>query len=473
MTLRKPQAWLPAAVFLYLLFFFHLSATGMLGPDEPRYASIAREMSRSGDWITPRLWGEPWFEKPALQYWMAGAAFRFGLGDDLAPRLPVAAMSAAFLVFFFLVMRREFGAAPAIYATAILATSAGWVAYSQVGVPDMALAVTFSSAMLLALRWLHTGDRRVLPWAAALLGLAVLAKGLVPLALIVPILVAGRSRWRDLLHPVVWGVFLLVSLPWYVLCFLHNGPIFLEKLFWEHHVQRLASSALAHVQPVWFYVPVFLAGVFPWTPALAMIRRRDDPRWRAMLFLVLFGLVFFSIFLNKLPGYLLPLLPAAAALLGIAWAERDSAVLRALCALAVGFIPALAAFLPRALALGISQSRLSVAGWMWGIPVLLCLAVVRLRAAAAMAVLVTAATAGVTYVKIQAMPALEQAYSARPIWREIAARSGQVCVDKMERSWRYGLNYYSVTPLPDCDEAPRPLRIVQEPDRPPELRSEN
>ena len=67
----------------YLVYFYDLSATGLLGPDEPRYASIAREMARSGDWITPRLWGAPWFEKPALLYWLSGLGFRLGLSTEL------------------------------------------------------------------------------------------------------------------------------------------------------------------------------------------------------------------------------------------------------------------------------------------------------------------------------------------------------------------------------------------------------
>src|SRR5215469_6869815 len=95
---RLPWLALPLAYFLY---FFGLTAAGMIGPDEPRYASIGREMAHSGDWITPRLWGEPWFEKPALLYWIEGAAFRLGLNEDLAPRLPVALASVAFLIFFY------------------------------------------------------------------------------------------------------------------------------------------------------------------------------------------------------------------------------------------------------------------------------------------------------------------------------------------------------------------------------------
>src|SRR5579871_4008676 len=108
MPWRKPHVLAIAAVSLYFLYFFQLSAAGMLGPDEPRYASIGREMARSGDWVTPHLWGEPWFEKPALLYWMTGTAFRLGLRDELASRLPVAILAVAFLPFFFWMLRREF-----------------------------------------------------------------------------------------------------------------------------------------------------------------------------------------------------------------------------------------------------------------------------------------------------------------------------------------------------------------------------
>src|SRR3954452_20994550 len=123
MPLRKPQLWLFAALLIYFLFFFHLTATGMLGPDEPRYAAIGRAMARSGDWITPRLWGQPWFEKPALLYWMTAAGFRMGLGPELAPRLPVALASIAFLVLYWWLLRGEFGCRAAWMATLILGTS--------------------------------------------------------------------------------------------------------------------------------------------------------------------------------------------------------------------------------------------------------------------------------------------------------------------------------------------------------------
>src|SRR4249920_652259 len=91
------------------LYFWQLGGMGLAGPDEPRYDAIGREMARSGDWVTPRLWGEPWFEKPALLYWMTAAGFLSGLGEELAPRAPVAICSIAFLVFFFWILRQEFG----------------------------------------------------------------------------------------------------------------------------------------------------------------------------------------------------------------------------------------------------------------------------------------------------------------------------------------------------------------------------
>jgi len=148
---RSSLRFLAAIPLAWVLYFFGLTRTGLISTDEPRYASIAREMARSGDWITPRLWGQPWFEKPALLYWMEGAAFRLGVNQDLAPRLPIALMSVAFLIFFYWILRREFGDLVAGYATAILATSAAWLGFSHIGVTDLPLAATFSAAMLVSL----------------------------------------------------------------------------------------------------------------------------------------------------------------------------------------------------------------------------------------------------------------------------------------------------------------------------------
>jgi 4-amino-4-deoxy-L-arabinose transferase-like glycosyltransferase len=222
MRLRAAAATLAVLV----LYFYGLTSTGLLGPDEPRYASIGREMARSGDWITPRLWGEPWFEKPALLYWMTAAAFRAGVGEDLAPRLPVVLASVAFLVFYWRTLRRHFGGPAARYAAAILGTSAGWLAYSYVAVTDLPMSAAFAAAMLVSLDWVQTRDRRRLPLAAALLGIAVLAKGLVPLVLAVPLLLVRPRQMLDWARPLTAGAFLVVAAPWYLACWLRNGSAF-------------------------------------------------------------------------------------------------------------------------------------------------------------------------------------------------------------------------------------------------------
>src|SRR5581483_6937509 len=324
MAWRKPQLWLLAALLIYFLYFFHLTATGMLGPDEPRYAAIGREMARSGDWITPRLWGEPWFEKPALLYWMMGLGFRLGLNEDAAPRVPVAVVSVLFLAVFWQILRKQFGEKPAIYATVILATSAGWIGLSHAAVVDIPLAASFSLAVLLARPWIQTGERRLLPYAAGALGFAVFAKGAVALVLILPVLWLGRQRWRDLFRPWIWAPFVIAALPWYVLCYLKNGKPFLDNFFWRHQVERFVNNSLQHGQPFWFYLPVLLAGIFPWTPLFGLIFRRKIRQVAGDLLLVAgFGLVFFSASYNKLPEYLLPLIPSIAVLAGLGLADLE------------------------------------------------------------------------------------------------------------------------------------------------------
>jgi 4-amino-4-deoxy-L-arabinose transferase-like glycosyltransferase len=472
----KRLAAIPA---LCLLFFYGLTRTGLIGPDEPRYASIGREMVRSGDWITPHLWGEPWFEKPPLLYWMTAAGNLAGLGPDLAGRLPIALLSVAFVLFYHWCLKAEFGGRAALFATMVLATSAAWVAYSRVGVTDLPMAALFSAAMLLGLRWLSTGERRLLAVAAFFLGLAVLAKGLVPLVLSLPLFWAGRKRLKDwrLLFPL--AIFFLTAAPWYILCTFRNGPAFLTEFFWKHHFDRFASGVDLHKQDPWYYLPVLVAGLFPWSPMLfALIRKGlySDPGRRFLLLWLGFGFVFFSASRGKLPGYMLPLYPALAALLGLALDRMKNArwVLAA-SGLALTLIPVIGNILPAALANEFSLT--DIAGWKLHVTIV-CAALGACvwwleksgRRGAAMAVLCAASVAGVFYLTVTALPEVDRQVSARPLWREVAADTASVCVDDIHRIWRTSLNYYSVTPLPECGTSRWPLRIEQTPGSPPVLK---
>ena len=494
--------WL-AAPLAYFLYFYRLGAVGMIGPDEPRYAAIGRAMARSGDWITPRLWGHPWFEKPPLLYWMTGAAFRLGLGPDLAPRLPVAILALAFLVFFWWIVRREFGARAAWCAALILGTCGEWLGYSQVGVTDIPMAVTFSAAMLLLLPWIARGETKFVPLAGALLGVAVLAKGLVPIALAAPAIpvICWRKRKKNRIAPGATGfaptqkngvegpppgpntrpllgaaaLFLIIAAPWYLLCYLRNGSSFLNDFFWKQHFSRVVSGALMHGQPWWFYLPVFLGAFLPWSPLLPLLFKpagyRDTRRVFLLLWL-LFGLGFFSVSINKLPGYVVPLLPAAALLaaLGLDGAPRAGAWLAVCAALLLAF-PVAAQVLPAALALGLSKASHPGFRWWWlvlgGVMAASWLLEQRGRRVAAVACIAAGAAAGVVYLKQTTLPEVDRVASARDLWRAIAGRASDVCVDGLDRDWLYGLNYYSVDPLPECSIRPRPLRLRPSPGGPP------
>ena len=344
-----------------------------------------------------------------------------------------------------------------------------WVAYSQIGVTDLPLGAAFSAAMLLALPWVARRDTRQLPAAAAMFGLAVLAKGLVPLALAAP-LVMGRhmrdwARWRVVVP------FFLVALPWYALCYWRNGWTFLHEFFVVHHFSRITSGALMHGRPLWFYLPVLLLGLLPWTPLLGLIAKRRIYRDRQRAFLgvwVLIVLALFSISVNKLPGYILPLLPAAAALMALGLDEVANARgwLAACGALLVVF-PMTAQVLPAAVLNGLSRAPQPEFRAVWLAVVVVALAAWLLEArgkrVAAVLAVAAGAALGIGYLKTAAVPELDRSVAARGLWRQIGGRAGEVCMGNVKRDWVYGLNYYSVTPLPDCEQQPRPLQVLPGP----------
>jgi 4-amino-4-deoxy-L-arabinose transferase-like glycosyltransferase len=355
-------------------------------------------------------------------------------------------------------------------AALMLGTGGAWIGYSQAGVTDLPLSATFGAAMLLLLPWVARGETHTLPAAGAFLGLAVLAKGLVPLVLVLPAAWWLLQRERRLRAIALAGVpFVAVALPWYLLCYFRNGTTFTDEFFWRHHFSRFVSPELMHVQPCWFYLPVLAAALLPWTPLAPLAARPGfyrDPRRRLLLAWLLFGLAFFSASANKLPGYLLPLLPAAAALLALGLEETQHAAgWLAACGLLTAVFPVAAGMLPAALDTGLRRAPRPVFDWTWLIPAGLAVAVWIVarggRRLVAAWMVAAAVGCGVLWLKATAVPRLDSVASARSLWREIQSRAGAVCVDNIDRSWRYGLNYYSVTPLPDCAREPRPWRLVQ------------
>jgi 4-amino-4-deoxy-L-arabinose transferase-like glycosyltransferase len=443
-ALRRAPLWLAIAVALYFLYFFGLTRMGLIGPDEARYAAIGRAMAATGDWITPRLWGQAWFEKPALLYWLTASGFKLGLGMEFAPRLPVAVASVAFLVYFFTVLRREFGERAAWYATAILATSAGWLAYSHIAITDLPMSAAFAAAMLAVFS--ERASLKDFAIAGALLGLAVLGKGLVPLVLFIPALWLLRSRVRE--FAILFGATFVVAAPWYALVSTRN-PAFLADFIWKHHFGRFLESALQHGQPYWFYVPVLLAGIFPWTPLIVLLFQRKLYQDRRAIFLaawLAWGFVFFSASRNKLPGYLLPVLPAAAALMGVTLAAAKSRAVSSLlaaCGCLLLLVAPMADALPQALANGLSRTQFH-----------LSLSLIPAATAFAAGCGITRRDWAVT-----AIGCFVAVIVALTIWRvypqldrELSGRAtpGAACLPQTNRSQRYSLEYYAGRNLADC-----------------------
>lgn len=452
-----PALFLVALLALFGVSLAALALAGLIGPDEPRYASIGRAMAASGDWITPRLWGTPWFEKPALLYWLIGAGHVAGLRAEWAARLPVALCGMAFVCFFWWALCKLRRAAEAPVAAVLLASCAGWIAVGNVAATDMPLAASFNAALFAALVWLQTDRRRWAIAAGAFLGLALLAKGLVGAVLFLPVLWFGRRRWRGL--ALVCAAAAAVALPWYVAVTARNGVEFLRVFFWEHHFGRFARPDLQHVQPFWFYAPVLLGLLFPWTPLLALVRRatwKETPE-RVLTAVAAFGFVFFSASTNKLPGYLVPLLPAVCVLLARAVLQAGAPRRTlAFCGALLALIPLTAAVLPQALDAGLRRVAWSGVSWAGcGLAVPVAAAVYWLakheRTAPAVALLALLTGAGWLYIKVSALPVVDQMVSARSLWHRVEPHRSGTCVDEtLNRALHYGLNYYSVTPLPDC-----------------------
>jgi 4-amino-4-deoxy-L-arabinose transferase len=265
------------------------------------------------------------------------------------------------------------------------------------------------------------------------------------------------------------AAFLAVAAPWYVACIARHGGAFVAEFFGRHHLERFLGDATLHPQPVWYYVPVMAAAVFPWTPLMfrlfARASWRRDPGARFLAVWLVFGFVFFSASRGKLPGYLLPLLPALTGLLALAIeGSRDLRWLLGGCVVLLSGVPFVAGLLPQALAVGLTRSSrpewdwratavcLTVAACVWGLE--------RWRKrGAAFGLTAVAAAAGILYLKASALPQVDRLVTARPVWKEAAARASAVCAGELPRGLRYSLNYYAGTPPPDCAVTPRPVRV--------------
>lgn len=504
----------PLAIILisiYTCLFAGGTALGLMGPDEPRYAAIAREMLETGDWVTPRLQGTPWFEKPALYYWTAAASFRaFGV-DEASARLPsglaalLAVMGLAWMAF------RITGRAAheaALATLLVLPTTVAMIGFGRAATTDMLFASLLALAMVCAseLVWSTTGSVQRIGWRVAwgaTLGVAVLAKG--PAAVVLAsgataLWALASGRWRDslrLAHPVIVVVFAAVALPWYVICALRN-PDFVQVFLISHNVDRFLTPVFRHEQPFWFFGPVLLLGLVPWVALLALgvpelsavlrVRRWNESRGFFVLCWVAFPIVFFSISRSKLPGYILPAVLPLGMLMARALAraseERSGLAARAMAAVGLTFVAlaVTASAWQRKLPAGAMErlgEEANLTRWMWTLGASgVAIAILAFRRRIWIPLLLSAVvTCGLVLTVLKVGALLDVDLSARETAAEIlrlkldrAEESGtappgalgdrvgfvaagdDVRVHKLHRAWHYGLNYYLHRAVPEWKE---------------------
>ena len=359
--------WLVSLVWLcligWLAFFWNLGNTGLIDETEPLFAEAARQMTVTGDWITPYFNGETRFDKPPGIYWLMAIAYRLVGVNEWAVRLPSAIAAIALVSFGFYTLYSyghyslgDRGAkivkkmpvarflVPWIGA-ATMAFNPETITWGRIGVSDM-LLTGFMCSALLAFFLGYAGQTKnssSKQWYLAFYvfsAFAVLAKG--PVGIVLPVLIIGsfllyvgklREVWQEI-RPILGGlIFIEITLPWYVLVTARNGKAYVESFFGYHNFERFTSVVNHHAGPWYFYFLVVLVGFAPWSIYLPVAiaktqfwQRRYWSRQPRRCHLGLFALfwfscifIFFTIAATKLISYVLPLMPAAAILTALFW----------------------------------------------------------------------------------------------------------------------------------------------------------
>ena len=343
---KRSVAWLALLLVLFaLVWFASLGSRSLVDTDEGRYAALALEMARSGDWVTPRLNGLLYFEKPPLQYWIGALSFKwFGI-TEFSARLWTGLAGFLTVLAVGCTAARLWGRTSGLQAFAVAASTTWIIGVSHVLTLDAGLTLfttlTLCAVLVAECAELAPPARRRFIWAAWIsTAFAVLSKG--PVGFVIP---AGAllftSLWmrdfallRRMRLATGLAMLLAVAAPWFVLVSLRN-PGFAEFFFIHEHVARYMTEVHHRVGAWWYYLPLLLIGMMPWTSALPWIARRDQPAaaadTRAVRMLAAwcgFVLVFFSLSGSKLPSYILPMFPALALLVALKLRGTDTSTLR-------------------------------------------------------------------------------------------------------------------------------------------------
>ena len=337
----RPWLWLLLAVAV--IWFSNIEYRHLIEPDEGRYAEIPREMAASGDWVTPRLNGLKYFEKPPLQYWATAIAYTLFGEHHWTSRLWTALTGFTGLLLVWFAGARLFGRKAGRYAALLLGSSLLYALMGHFNTLDMGVTFFMSLGIISLLLAQHQDTdvraRRNWMWLAwAALALAILSKGLMGLVLPGAALVIYSLLQRDfaIWKRMHWGsgllLLLLITAPWFYLVIKAN-PEFFQKFFIYEHYTRFTTKEHGRYQPWYYFIHILLLGFLPWTIVMldTLVRswknssgaiKTFNPQ-RFLLAWVVFIYVFFSMSGSKLPSYLLPIFPALALLMGKQLAEMS------------------------------------------------------------------------------------------------------------------------------------------------------
>lgn len=336
--LSNEQAWMldlsVLTLLLALMFALFLGNHPLGVPDEARYAEIPREMVVNSDYITPHINAVKYFEKPVLFYWMQAGAIKLGGLSEWSVRAPNAIMALLGCLLIYAAGRMLYDRRTGWLASIISATSLLYFAMAHIITLDMTFSVLLSGSLFVFLLGIRfepgTKRRNYLYGAYALSALAVLTKGLV--GILFPMMIVGvwmllLNDWRllkTMYLPTGLIIFFLIAAPWHILVQLKN-PEFLRFYFIDQQFSRYLTHSAGRYKPAWFFIPVAIAGFFPWTAFLGQAVAKHWPRpWstrkqhKKELFLLLWPLlilIFFSLSDSKLVPYILPVIPPVAILI--------------------------------------------------------------------------------------------------------------------------------------------------------------
>ena len=314
----------------YLVFFYGLGDYALWDPDEGRTGVIAKEMVASGNWLTLTHNGEPYYDKPALFFWLVALGLKVLGLSELPVRLPSALAASLTIGVVYLWSSLSGTWRGGLWGALILATSMEFMALGRFGNTDMVFTFFFAAALLYFLWWKKRGRGAAWPFYL-FLAFASLTKG--PVGLVLPLLIVGIvlalrkewSFWREMRLLQGMAVVILVSGSWYLLAAFRD-PDYIKTFLWDHNVLRFLTSrqGIDHSEPIYYLFLILIGGFLPWIFYLPSVlnnlwERRGSEGDEERLFFAVWAatvIVFFSLARNKLGTYILPAFPPLALLTG-------------------------------------------------------------------------------------------------------------------------------------------------------------